>query len=266
MHPLTMNFSGKLALVTAGSKGIGLAICKHLHDMGAMVALCSRDNKNILNAKHKISSDKTRLFAMEGDIGDKDFLEQFVRSSTEYFNADVDILINNNGGPPTGDAIELSEEQWDFAIQRNFLSVVRLCKLVTPNMKKKQWGRIINMTSLSAKEPDPTMALSSCTRAAVAAFSKTLSREVGQYGITVNTILTGGVLTDRAMSFIEEDAAKSNRAVDEVIKEIGQTIPVGHIATPEEFAAAVIFFASEASKYVTGTAVSIDGGSAHGIM
>lgn len=263
---MKVDLTGRLAIVTAGSRGIGLGIAKGLSELGAKVAICARDAECLDAAVKQIDESGKRVFAMRGDIGSGEFLEEFVNETCIRFGQGVDILINNNGGPPVGFALDHSEEAWESAISRNFMSVVRLSKLVVPNMKKNKWGRIISLTSLSGKEPDQEMVLSSVTRAAVAAFSKTLSKEMGCEGVTVNTIMTGGVLTERALSFIGNEAEALNESIEDAVKRVGKTLPVQHIATPEEFSQMVLFLASDAGSYISGTAICVDGGASSGIF
>ncbi|RED44292.1 3-oxoacyl-[acyl-carrier protein] reductase [Aestuariispira insulae] len=262
---MIIDFSGKTALVTAGSKGIGFGIAQNLHRMGANVSICARNQDGLDEAIEKMSPHGAdRLYAMVGDIGDPSFLKELTSSTASHFSDEISILVNNNGGPPSGDTLEMTEEQWDGAINRNMLSVIRLAKLVVPGMKKNNWGRIINLTSLTAKEPESGMVLSNVTRAGVVALSKTLSRDLGPFGITVNTILTGGVLTERAFSFIREEIETTGETLEEACVRIGKTLPIQHIASPEEFSQMILFMASEAAGYLTGTAIPLDGGASHG--
>lgn len=263
---MKIDFSGKLALVTAASRGIGFGIAANLHTMGARIAICARGSAKLQDAARRIDPSGQRVFSLAGDVGSADFLQQLVAETTQHFRQSIDILINNNGGPPAGSALSRTEEQWREALDRNFMSAVRLCQLVVPGMQSKHWGRIINLTSLSGKEPDPGMVLSSVTRVAVAAYGKTLSRELGPDGITVNTIMTGGVLTDRALGFIREEAAAKGETLEAAIARVGTTLPVQHIASPDEFAQTILFLASEEASYVTGVALCLDGGASHGVF
>ncbi len=247
--------------MTASSKGIGAGIAKGLHAAGAKVALCARD-KAALEAT-AASLEKARpktVFTLTGDIGDPAFLSKLVEGTERALGGSIQILINNSGGPAPGGALEMTEDQWQSAIARNLMSVIRLSGLVVPGMKKQKWGRIINLTSMTAKEPDAGLVLSNVTRVGVGAYAKTLANEVGPFGITVNTILTGGVLTDRLRSLVEKGLPGSGKNLQQAIDEIAKTIPVRHIATPEEFAQFVTFLASEESGYLNGTSIPLDGG------
>jgi 3-oxoacyl-[acyl-carrier protein] reductase len=260
------NLEGKTALVTASSKGIGFAIAKALHAAGAKVCICARESAGMQDAARSIAqNDSARVFALAGDIAKLAFLRQLADSSAEHFGSSIDILVNNSGGPPAGNALSMSEEQWAEAINVNLMSVIRLCTLVVPEMKQKGWGRIVNLTSTAAKEPAAGMVLSNVTRAGVAAYSKTLAQEVGQFGITVNTILTGGCLTDRLRSLLECNIERTGESMEEAMARIEKTIPVRHIATPDEFAQTVLFLASPEASYVSGAAIPVDGGASKSI-
>jgi 3-oxoacyl-[acyl-carrier protein] reductase len=172
----------------------------------------------------------------------------------------IDILFNNSPGPKPMDAIDASTDIFDGALQANFLSFVHLTRTVIPGMRDKKFGRVINLTSTAGLEPDVGMVLSNTTRAAVLAYGKTLSREVAKSGITVNTILTGGVMTDRAIALINADLEINGKEFDDYVAELGANIPVGYIASPEEFVQLIVFLASPLSCYVNGTSIPIDGG------
>lgn len=258
---MNIRLDGKIALVTASSKGIGLGVAKALYAAGAKVALCSRDPNGLAAAVAQFGEKSAgRIFAKDGDIGELKFLEALVADAERALGGSIDILVNNSGGPPAGDALSFSEAQWREALDRNLLSVIRLTKLVVQGMKEKKWGRIVNLTSLTAKEPDPGLILSNVTRAGVSALAKTLAHEIGPFGITVNTILTGGVLTDRLRSLVQGDLDRTGKSFETVIDEIAQGIPVRHIASPEEFAHLILFVVSEEASYLNGSAIPLDGG------
>lgn len=252
-----MRFDGKIALVTAGTRGIGYAVAKGLAAEGAKVAICGRDTAALDRATKELG-----VFGLAGDIGEAAFLDRLVAETTKSLGGSVDILVANNGGPPPGMSHELSEEQWAGAIARNLMSAVRLTRLVAPGMQKKKWGRIVHLTSTTAKEPDDGMTLSNTTRAAVAAFAKTTSRELGPDGITVNTVLTGAVLTDRLKSLLQAPDV----AIEKSIADAAGMFPVRYIPAPDEFAKIVMFLASDEAKYLTGVALPADGGFTRGVM
>lgn len=258
---MQIRLDGKIALVTASSKGIGFGIAKTFRLAGARVCICARNQEGLRHAAEALADGHPdRVLALHGDLGDAAFLQSLVENTVRRFGGSIDILVNNNGGPPAGETLSMTDEQWFGAINRNLLSVVRLSALAIPGMKKKGWGRIINLASTTAKEPDPGMVLSNVTRAGVAAYAKTLAREVGPFGITVNTILTGGCLTDRFYALLREEIGGTSTSLDEAVARIEKTIPVQHLATPDEFAQTILFLASEEAGYLTGASIPLDGG------
>jgi 3-oxoacyl-[acyl-carrier protein] reductase len=264
---MKIDLTAKVALVTASSKGIGFAIAKALHGVGASVCICGR-NENVLReaAKRLAAGDSSRVLAVSGDIASTAFPGVLVERTKKHFGRGLDILVNNSGGPRAGGAISMTEEEWQNAINSNLLSVVRFSALVIPGMKEKGWGRIINLTSTAAREPAPGMVLSNVTRAGVAAYSKTLAHEVGPLGITVNTILTGGCLTERLYLLLRKKIEGTGQSLEEALLEVEKTIPVRHIATPDEFAQTILFLASPEAGYLTGTSIPLDGGASKSIF
>lgn len=264
---MTIDLSGRVALVTASSRGIGFGVAEEFIRAGASVAICARDANSLEQARIKLSEiDETKVFARAGDIVDISFLESLVSQVADRNSGRIDILVNNSGGPPPGEAIDRTDDEWLAALNNNFLSVVRMCRLVFPYMKQNKWGRIINLTSTAAREPAPGMGLSNATRAAVAAYSKTLAHELGPFGITVNTVLTGGCLTERLDSLLQRKIEGTTETLEEAIAAIEKTIPVRHIATPSEFAQTILFLASPASAYLNGAAIPLDGGASKSLF
>lgn len=264
---MNISFKNKTVLVTAGSKGIGLEIAKYFISAGANVCICSRKKKNLDNAKKTFLriSEKSKFLCLQKDISIPKNHSIIIKKIKTKFNKSIDILINNSGGPPAKSVEKTTFKDWNLAISSNLMSGVLLSKLVINSMKKKKWGRIINLTSTTAKEPADNMALSNVTRAALTSFSKTLSREVAKYGITVNTILTGGCLTDRFYNLLKK-SSKNKKDFDINLKKLISLSPMKKIAKPEEFIQLIVFLASENSSYINGSAIPIDGGSSRTIF
>ena len=194
------------------------------------------------------------------------FVKKLFNKTERYFKNSVDILVNNSGGPAPKFISEITAKDWEKSLNINFKSAIYSSTIALNKMKKKGWGRIINLTSSTAKEPAKKMCLSNVSRAALASFAKTLSLEVGEFGVTVNTILTGGVLTDRLKNLIKIRIKKSNLKLNQEINKISKNIPVGRIASPDEFIQLIIFLASEKSSYVNGAAIPIDGGTSKSLF
>jgi len=261
------DYSGKTILVTASSQGIGYGIAKAFHDAGAKVAINARNEIELKKAHNKLSCvDPSRVFSIVGDIGECEFVKSIVPKVEDYYNNHVDILVNNSGGPPAGNTLNFTDEDWRKAIESNLLSVIRLSSMVVAGMKSKEWGRIINLTTLLAKEPAVGMVLSNVTRAGVAAYSKTISKELGEHGITVNTILTGGCLTERFYSLTRKHIENTKETMEEAVKRMENDVPVKYITTPDEFANTILFLCSKNAGYITGTCIPIDGGNSKAIF
>ena len=265
---LKYQFKGKTVLITAASKGIGFEIAKQLVLCGANVSICSRNSSNLKKAKKEILKLKNdaRLLTIKHDLTNTKNIKKVLLITEKYFKSNIDILINNSGGPSPKPIMQTKSKDWENALNVNLKSAIYFSMLASQNMKKKKWGRIINLTSTTAKEPAKNMCLSNITRAALASFGKTFSMEVAEFGITVNTILTGGVLTDRLKSLIQPKAGGSIKNLQKEIKKISQNIPVQRIASPNEFVQIILFLCSENSSYVNGTAIPIDGGSSKSLF
>ncbi len=258
---MKINFKNKTILITGASKGIGYEIAKSFLRLDANVCICSRSKKNLGNAKKellKISSE-SKILCVQYDTSDIKKQNSLIKLIKKKFNSNIDILINNTGGPKTSKIEKTSLNDWKKTINSNLLGTIMLTKKVVNVMKKKKWGRIINLTSTTAKEPAENMVLSNVTRAGLTSFSKTLSLEIGKYGITVNTILTGGCLTDRLFNLIKNNS-KNKKDFKSQLKSIINSTPLKKIAEPYEFIQMIIFLSSENASYINGVAIPIDGG------
>jgi 3-oxoacyl-[acyl-carrier protein] reductase len=264
-YNITYDFSGRVALVTASSKGIGYGIAEELLRAGARVSICGRNEATLREASAQLSAlGQDRLLALAGDIKDPAFLRELVAETEGKFGK-IDTLVNNSGGPPPSELTKLSESQWQDALNGNLLSFVRLSSTLAPGMAERGFGRILNLTSTLAKEPGKGMGLSNTTRAAVAAFTKTLALELGQRGVTANTVLTGGVLTDRLNNLFRAELAPGEN-LEKAVAEAAKGLPVGSFATPTEFAKIALFLLTREAFYVTGQALAIDGGALKGVF
>ena len=196
---------------------------------------------------------------MAADVTDSSQVNKLVRRVKGDFGS-VDILVCNAGGPPSGMAEDFELKQYREAVELNLLSTVKLCNEVMPLMKKQKWGRIVNLTSVSAKQPIDTLILSNTARAGVLGFSKSLSNQLAPFGITVNSVCPGYTRTERVESLAKsfEDAGRGT--VEEFFKDIEKIIPMRRMGRPYEIAAAVVFLCSEAASYITGVALHVDGG------
>jgi len=172
----------------------------------------------------------------------------------------IDILVNNTGGPPPIKFIDTTEKHWQKAVNQLLMSTINCCYEVVPIMKKQGCGRIINMTSIAAKQPIDNLILSNSLRSGIHGFTKTLSNELAEYGITVNAVCPGYTLTDRVIELAKASALKSGNNYKDIIRRWEELIPIGRLANPDDVAYLVLFYASEKASYITGNITQVDGG------
>ncbi len=263
---MELGLSGKIALVVASSKGLGKAVAIGLAREGAKVVICGRHKKDLNAASDEIAqSPGTVPLAVVADVTSVKDIKRLVHASIKKFGT-VHILVTNAGGPPTGEFVKLSDEQWLDAVNLTLMSTVRLIREVIPHMQKQNWGRIINITSVSVKQPIDQLLLSNAIRAAVVGMAKTLSNEVAKDNILVNNVAPGFTLTKRLEELAEGLAKQRGVSKEEVLAGYAKSTAIGRLASPEEFANLVVFLASERASYITGTTIQVDGGYVKGIM
>ncbi|WP_339305246.1 SDR family oxidoreductase [Paenibacillus sp. FSL R5-0519] len=257
---MDMGLQGKKALVLASSRGLGKAVAAQLAAEGADVMLASR-------SEEKLAAVKQELLALGGggrveycatDVTRKEDVEALINKTAELFGQ-IDILVNNSGGPPSGSFESLTDEDWERAFELNVLSYVRLIRGALPYMKERG-GHIVNIASTSVKQPIPGLVLSNTFRTGVFGLAKTLSQELAPYGILINTVAPGRIATDRIRELDAARAEQNGVSEDEVSEQFQKEIPLGRYGQPEEFAKAVVFLLSGANTYITGTSLIVDGG------
>src|SRR5256885_5366781 len=229
---MDLGIRGKAALVTAASKGMGKATAMGLAAEGARVLMCARTESDLKTAADEVRA-KTgaEVVAMVADVTKKEDVERLIKRAEEAFGG-VDILVANAGGPPRGNLEEMSDEQWYGAFDTTVMFVVRLIRGVLPSMKRKRWGRILTIQSVSVKQPVPGLLLSNAVRPGTAGMVKTLSDELGPYNITINVVCPGKIMTDRLLG----GAKQAGISRDEFLAKAGVDIPLRRVATPAEFA------------------------------
>jgi len=255
----------KVAIVSASSKGIGRAVALELASEGCKLAICARSKKELLKTHKDIEKRGVEVYSQQIDITNISELKDFVAKTREELGS-IDILVTNAGGPPPGTFGKLTAADWKKSIDLNLMSVVRLCRLVLPDMKKKKWGRIVNLTSISVKEPIDNLLLSNTLRPGVVGFSKTLSREVGAFNITVNCVAPGYTATERLKELADAMGKKRKAKADKIMKEWSSNVPLGRLGGPKEIADVVVFLCSEPASYVSGTTIQVDGGMTRSLL
>jgi len=256
---MDLGLNGRVALVAAGSKGLGFAVAQELAKECAAVAICARGRDALDAAVSALRAAGARAHGVVADVSRADDIARLV-SETEFTLGPIDILVTNSGGPKSGRFETLTPADWDSAASVLLTSAVTLTRSVLPGMKARQWGRILNITSIAAKQPVEGLMLSNSLRAAVIAFARTLANEVATDGITVNNLLPGYTRTERVVDLSNQVAARESVTVASVYAKWEQEIPMRRIGEPREFAALAAFLASERASYITGQSIAVDGG------
>jgi len=259
---MNLGLQGKTAIVAAASKGLGWGVAQALAAEGANVVMFSRDESSILAAAAEVQAAAgagAQVLGLAADVTHPADLERVVKTTLERFGG-VDILFNNAGGPKPGMFDSLTDDDWQSAFELNLMSAIRLTRLCLPHMRAKHWGRVITSTSSSVKQPLPTLMLSNAVRSATTAWSKTLSDQVAQDGITVNTLAPGRIDTERIRQIDDDLAQRQGRPRADVERDSLATIPLRRYGRPEEYGAAAAFLASEPAAYITGVTLLVDGG------
>jgi len=262
---MDLGLKGKTALITAASKGIGKAVAESLAAEGCEIAICSRTKDDLISAANEIKEKyKTEPFWCVCDLNKEKDIELAVEVVNKQFGK-IDILVNNCGGPIPGYLRDLNFKDWTSAFEQVLMSVVKFSSLIVPEMILREWGRIINITSVSVKQPIDNLMLSNSLRRGVIGFAKTLSNEVAKFNITVNNIAPGYTLTNRLYDLAVHRAKVSGISHEEILSDMSKPIPMNRLGRPEEIASAVSFLASQQASYITGNTLVIDGGFVKGL-
>lgn len=257
---MDLGLQGKVVVVCGASAGIGLETARAFVAEGASVAICSRTQSSIEAAAKQLDP-SGRVLPITADLSDEKGAAAVIDAVVARFST-VHVLINNVGGPPPGAFTALSDEAWQKAVDLTLMSAVRVTRLALPFMRKQRWGRIVNISSYSVKQPIPGLMLSNSVRMAMLGWAKTLANEVAADNVLVNTVCPGWTRTDRVQQIFTSQAGAAGTDVDAVENRIAAGIPLGRLAQPDEIAAAVAFLSSERAGYITGTALAVDGGAA----
>ena len=257
---MDLGLRGKVALVAASSRGLGRAVAIELASEGATLVMCARGADALMEAKAEVErASGSRVIAIAADLSEPADVERVVATGLHEFGR-IDVLVTNTGGPPAGPFESHSPEVWHTALRQNLESVLNLTRAVLPGMKERQWGRIVNITSIAVKQPVDDLILSNSVRAAVTGFARTLANEVAPFGITVNNVMPGYTRTQRVEELTVRIAAARGSTAEEALEGWRREIPMRRLGEPRELAAMVAFLASERASYTTGASVAVDGG------
>ena len=254
---MKIELAGKKALIGGSSKGIGLGIASQLAESGASVCLMARNESKLKEIVNQLPNSENHSYLV---VDFSNFEEYKIKIEAYLENNQVDILVNNTQGPPAGNSLSKDIDSYQEAFDLLFKSIVYTTSLVVPKMQKNKWGRIINVASVSVKEPLNYLVLSNSIRSAVVAWAKSLSVDVGKDGVTVNSILTGYFDTERIKELNKEKSKSLNISEVEVLEKMKSLVPVNRLGKTEEYGYLVSFLSSDKASYINGASIPIDGG------
>ena len=259
------------AFIAGSSSGLGRAVARELLSEGCNVAICSRNPEKIKGAAHWLQQQtgfpKDRILALTCDVTDETDIQQAISKTVDHFGS-LNLLVTNAGGPPTGLMDDLDASMWREALELNLMSTINLCRTALPHLRNaaSHHASVLMISSLTAKQPIMSLYMSNVSRAGVQGFAKTLSEEVGPTGITVNTILPGYTKTDRLSHLSESLNAQTGTPIEEIEASWASNSALKRIGTEEEFSAAAAFLLSKRASFITGVALTVDGGAVKSLL
>jgi 3-oxoacyl-[acyl-carrier protein] reductase len=249
---MDLGISGRRAAVAGASSGLGLATARALAAEGVHVAICGRDAARIEAAAASIEGD---VVAVVADVSTVEGATSFVERAVQALGGEVDILVTNGGGPPPGTFASTALDAYPIALDLNLMSAVAMCKAAVPGMQQRGWGRVVAITSIAVRQPIPSLILSNTARAGLTGFLKTLALEVAGDGVTVNSLLPGSHDTDRLRSMYGGD-----------LSAVAADTPVRTVGRPDDFGAVAAFLCSDHARFITGSAIPVDGGAYRALL
>jgi 3-oxoacyl-[acyl-carrier protein] reductase len=262
---MDLGLRNRVALVAASSQGIGLATAEAFAGEGCRVAMCARNSQTLQAAAEKIRKQHAVEVVAEAlDVADSAAVSRFVAAVAGKFGS-VDVCVTNAGGPPAKGFLSATLEDWQHALDLNFLSTVYFAREVIPHMQRKRWGRIITITSITTKQPVADLVLSNAVRAAVVGLVKSLANEFGKDGILVNNVGPGFTATDRLKELARARSSASGKNEQEIFDAWAADAPLKRLGDPREVAESIVWLASERASYVTGQTMLVDGGMYKGL-
>ena len=255
---MDIRLDGRSAVITGGSKGLGLAMAERFAASGADVAILARTPETLAEAKQKVQAGaKGKVMTVSCDVSKAaDIRRAYDAVMSEL--GKIDIYVNNAGQATRGPSEELTDEIWQADLDLKLFAQIRFCRLVFPQMKQRRWGRIIPVLNIGAKAPGADSAPTSVSRAAQMAFTKALSMEGAPHNVLVNSLHVGVIVSDQIKR--RYDRERPNVSFEQYVAEAGKGVPLGRMGRAEEFANVACFLASDAASYVTGCAINVDGG------
>jgi 3-oxoacyl-[acyl-carrier protein] reductase len=263
---MDLELNGKVAIIGGASRGLGRACAEVLAEEGARVAMCARTPGPLEQAANEIrAATGADIFTYAGDLDNEETIAELVAGAASHFGQ-IDIMVNNSGGPPQAYAKDSTEELWQVSANRSLFFFARMTREALPHLRAQGGGRIINILASTVYNPIPNLALSGATRMGVVAYAKSLADEVGRDGILVNNVCPGSILSDRMLSNVTSRANELGITVEEALAMRAADTALGRVGEPVELANLVAFLASDRSTYITGTTILVDGGLVRSVM
>jgi 3-oxoacyl-[acyl-carrier protein] reductase len=262
---MDLGLKNRVALVAASSQGIGRATAEAFAAEDCRVAMCARNSRTLQAAAEAIRKQyNAEVLAEAFDVTDAAAVKSFVAAVAEKFGS-IDVCVTNAGGPPAKGFLAATLEEWQRALEMNFLSTVYFAREVIPHMQRKRWGRIVTITSITTKQPVTDLVLSNAVRAAVVGLVKSLANEFGKDGILVNNVGPGFTATDRLKELAKVRASTSGKSEQQIFEGWAADAPLQRLGEPREVAETIVWLTSERASYITGQTVLVDGGMYKGL-
>jgi len=266
---MDLGVKGRVAIVCAASQGLGKAAAEAFLREGSHVVMCSRDGRRIRAAARELRGRAGKrggtALPVVADLTKPADIRRLVATAVRRFRR-IDILVTNAGGPPVAQFPDLDDSRWEEGITLNLMSTIRCIRAVLPHMRQQRWGRIINITSIAARQPIPDLVISSTVRPGILGLSKVLATQLARENVLVNSVCPGYILTARQREIGTSRAAKLGITYEEYVKQLVREVPAERYGLPEELASVIAFLGSERASYVTGAVVSVDGGLSRGLL
>lgn len=263
---MDLQLTGKVAAIAASSQGLGFAAARALAAEGARVGICSRSCDNIDKAAARLRADTgAEVLAWVGDLSNRDDAAGFVEAVAKHYGG-LHVLVTNAGGPPPGGFDNVGREQLERAFHLTMESTVTMIETAVPYMRRGEWGRIVNILSITVKQPETNLLMSNTMRAGLVGYTKSVSQELAKENILINNVAPGYTATERLNELAEDLARKDKVSAKEIYARWHSKIPMGRLGKPEELGAVVTFLASEQASYVTGVTLQVDGGFVQGLL
>jgi 3-oxoacyl-[acyl-carrier protein] reductase len=262
---MDLGLKGRVVIITGSSQGIGRATAESFAAEGCKLSICSRNKGSIESAAEQIHKKYgTEIFALAVDVRDAKSVESFVSATSSKFGK-IDICVANAGGPPAKGFLATTQEDWQKALEQNFLSAVHLAQQVIPQMRRNHWGRFITLTSVTTKQPVNDLVLSNAVRLAIVGLVKSLANEFGKDGILVNNVAPGYTATDRLKELAKTRSVQQGKSEQQIFDAWAMDAPLKRVAEPREVADTIVWLASERASFITGQTILVDGGTYKGL-